>query len=133
NPSEPKFTNGFYAFMLTRVITGVDKKNDAIIAYSQNPFKSTFEHNNQKTEREIAKFNGVNWELSIILGPFNSQKYCDEFCDKWLECTRGISSKLKRACKLQHQYGIPLYLNYCITKEELDHLIKTFPKNYRIS
>lgn len=132
NPNEKKFNYGFYAFMLIRVIDGKDKKNDAIIGYSQNPIYSTYIHNKQKSIKEQQLPDKYSeWELKIILGNFILKKACQQCCIEWLEKTRGIDSKTQKAKYLKNKYNVDLYSNESYSKKDLqDYMIKNLPKKF---
>jgi hypothetical protein len=131
NPNEDRFKYGYFAFMMVRILENEDeKKNDAIIGYSQNPFFSTFYRNKQSVKEKI-KCNGKEWQLYIILGPFILKKTCINCCTDWLMKTRGINSKKNRADKLKIDYNTDLYSSNKLEKEELDKLvIETLPDTF---
>jgi hypothetical protein len=130
NPDEPKFKYGYFAFMMVRIVENEEeKKNDAIIGYSQNPFFSTFYHNKNSVKD---KLNDKEWQLYIILGPFILKKTCINCCTDWLRKTRGINSKRIRAEELKVNYNIDLYSSNKIEEKELDKLIsEILPKSFR--
>ena len=131
NPNEDKFKYGYFAFMMVRILENeIERKNDAIIGYSQNPFFSTFYRNKQSVKEKI-KFHGKEWQLYIILGPFILKKTCKNCCTDWLMKTRGINSKENRADELQLSYNTDLYSSTKLDKEELDKLVKeTLPDTF---
>lgn len=131
NKNESKFKYGYFAFMMIRVIENdEEKKNDAIIGYSQNPFFSTF-YRNKQSKRDKVKLNDKEWQLSIILGPFLLKKICINCCTDWLKKTRGINSKKIRAEKLKIKYNIDIYTSNTLEKKELDKIVnETLPNTF---
>jgi hypothetical protein len=130
-PEKEHFNNGFYAFMMIRIIKNTgEKKNDAVIGYSTNPFFSTYKQNQNSNK----KININEWKLTTILGPFPLKKICIQCCDEWLKSTRGIKSKKDKANNLQEYYNhlnVKLYSSDNFNKEEIENFIKHhLPEKY---
>jgi|ERR1041385_2836929 hypothetical protein len=131
NPSENKFTWGYYAFMLTREADdGKEKKNDAIIGLSQNPILSAYTHNINKSYKE-SNNNNMNWELSIIIGPFQIKSEGELCCNDWQDETRGIVSKTIRSGVLQKKFNKPIYKKGPVDKQVLDNTLNELPFVFR--
>lgn len=131
NPYDKRLQTGYFAFMLIRIIHNVyEDKNDAIIAFSQNPILSVYTQNINKTKRD--KNNNSNWVLSEIIGPFESSHICLECCKKWQDQTRGIKSKRIRAIELQQEFNRDLYtISFPLDKNTLDSVLNDLPNRYR--
>jgi len=127
-PEKEIFNNGYYAFMMIRIIKNTgEKKNDAVIGYSKNPFFSTYKQNQNSNK----KINYNEWKLTTILGPFLLKKICISCCDEWLKSTRGIKSKKEKANNLQKSYDVKLYSSDNFNKEEIEKFIKYhLPEKY---
>lgn len=131
NPNDNRLQYGYYAFMLTRVINdGYEKRNDAVIGFSQNPILSTYLHNINKTLKE-KKIN-MEWELSRIIGPFRLREACIDCCNKWQDATRGIPSKENKSEILQEIHDMSLYKKYSpINETYLNSILDNLPIGYR--
>jgi hypothetical protein len=58
-----------------------------------------------KETRGIAPF----WHIVLSLGPFPTSAMALQCAQRWVNCTRGCSSKIKRGIKLSQEYRVDCY------------------------
>ncbi len=92
----------FFCFMMVNFIP--NQKINTYIAETQNPYQSVILHNkgNAKCSKST-KSAAPNWELNMIIGPFNYIEEAFDFAKDWKSNSRGIPSRRKRGQDLARE------------------------------
>jgi len=101
------FTGNHYSFLMTHPLYG--KKTSANVGYSTNPAHDVYLHNHLLTNDRTTSAAAPHWILDMVLGPFISVERAVECSKDWVNNSRGMTSKRKRASLLSRIYNVPLY------------------------
>lgn len=118
-----------YTFLITHPLHG--KKTSAHVGHSTNPALDVYLHNHLKTNDRTTSAAAPHWRLDMVMGPFLSHEQATECSKEWVNNTRGMDSKRKRALLLSRMYGVPLYSASAKPKVPVkEYLRKVAPPKY---
>jgi hypothetical protein len=100
--------NGAFCCLIGNSLKSAAEK-ETFVFVASDPVYATTLHNrcltSIKETRSVAPF----WHLVLAIGPFLTTETAMACGQRWVNCTRGCPSKMRKGAKLATEYGVPCY------------------------
>lgn len=100
--------HGVYACLLGNSLKAMREK-ETFVFVTGDPVYATILHNRRLTSARETRSVAPYWHLVLTIGPFLRAAAAFECAQRWVNCTRGCASKIRRGIELAGLYRVACY------------------------
>lgn len=96
---------GIYCCLIGNSLKAMGAK-ETFVFIASDPVYATVLHNRRETSMKETRNIAPHWHLLLVLGPFPTSELARECAQRWVNCTRGCNSKMRRGLELARKLNV---------------------------